>query len=80
MTPDQLAELFTKVGRELYGEQFTAPMATLLSVDRNTVGKWASGKSRIPPRLWPELTDIIDHRQRKLTELRRATRLASGWI
>jgi len=80
MTQAELAELFTDVGRQLYGEQFTAPMAALLSVDRNTVGKWASGKSRIPPRLWPELTGIIDDRQRKLTELRRATSLAAGWI
>jgi hypothetical protein len=34
MTP---AELFTSVGRALYGQEFTAPLAAKLHVPRNTL-------------------------------------------
>jgi hypothetical protein len=52
MTP---AEFFTAVGRALYEDEFVGPMASRLDVERNTVGKWAFGKSRVPPRVWLEI-------------------------
>jgi hypothetical protein len=48
MTP---AELFHRAGRALFGEQYVAPMAVLLGVEKNTVGKWRDGKSRSAKRL-----------------------------
>jgi hypothetical protein len=53
----------TAVGRALYGEEFTAPLAAVLEVDRNTVGKWAAGKTRVPPGVWLELAGIIQDRE-----------------
>jgi hypothetical protein len=67
MTP---AELFTAVGRALYGEQFVAPLAARLEVDRNTVGKWAAGKSRVPPGVWLELAGLIQDLEAALPALK----------
>lgn len=52
MTP---ADLFDRAGKALYGDQYVAPLAALLDVDKNTVGKWRDGKSRIPVGVWSRL-------------------------
>lgn len=62
MTP---AEVFATCGRVLFGQHFVAPMATKLGVDKNTVGKFANGKSRIPPGVWSDLAGIIQDRERE---------------
>lgn len=46
------AELFDRAGRALYGDHYVAPMAALLGVEKNTVGKWRSGKSTVPLDVW----------------------------
>jgi hypothetical protein len=74
MTP---AELMKAAGRWLYGEQFTAPLAAALEVERNTVGKWAAGKSRVPPRVWVDIAGLIQDREEALAEIKTAVLLAS---
>jgi hypothetical protein len=64
------AQTFTAVGRALYGDDFVAPLASRLGVERNTVGKWAGGKSRVPPGVWLELAALIQDRERNLPALR----------
>jgi hypothetical protein len=59
MTP---AELFHRAGRALFGEQYVAPMAVLLGVEKNTVGKWRDGKSRVPPNVWNEIATLLHDR------------------
>lgn len=66
MTP---AELFTQAGRALFGEEFTAPLANALGVERNTVGKWASGKTRIPPGVWGDVHVQLAARQIDLARI-----------
>lgn len=56
MTP---AELFYRAGAALYGEQFVAPLAVALGVEKNTVGKWAAGKSAVPAGVWGELEKLL---------------------
>lgn len=53
MTP---AELFHRAGVALFGELYVAPLANALKVDKNTVGKWAAGKSEVPAGVWDELS------------------------
>lgn len=63
MTP---AELFHRAGVALFGEQYVAPLAAALKVEKNTVGKWAAGKSRIPPPVWVELRRMLSERHDKI--------------
>lgn len=67
MTP---AELFTQSGRALFGEEFVAPLANALGVERNTVGKWASGKTRIPPGVWLDVAGLLQDREAELPRLK----------
>jgi hypothetical protein len=53
------AELFHRAGVALFGDQYVAPMAVALGVEKNTVGKWRDGKSRIPPGAWGDLRKIM---------------------
>lgn len=64
MTP---AELFRRAGAALYGEQFVAPLAVALKVDKNTVGKWAAGKSDVPVGVWADIQELADNRGAELT-------------
>jgi len=57
MTP---ADLFRRAGAALYGEQFVAPLAVALGVEKNTVGKWAAGKSPVPLGVWKDLHRLIE--------------------
>ncbi len=52
-------DIFDRAGRALFGEQYVAPMAALLEVDKNTVGKWVSGKSRVPPGVWSQINAAL---------------------
>lgn len=60
MTP---ADLFHRAGLALFGDQYVAPMAQALSVEKGTVRNWASGKSRIPYGIWTELSDLVVERR-----------------
>jgi hypothetical protein len=77
MTADP-AQTFTAVGRALFGEEFTAPLALALEVERNTVGKWASGKTRVPPGVWLELAGILQDRAEALPALKVAVLELAG--
>ncbi len=56
MTP---AELFRRAGVALFGELYVAPLAAALGVEKNTVGKWAGGKSTVPAGVWGELEKLL---------------------
>lgn len=58
MTP----ALLERVGHALYGEFWAAPLAFDLDVQKNTLRKWAAGKSRIPPGLADELHTLLAER------------------
>ncbi len=63
MTP---AELFHRAATALYGDQYVAPMAALLNVEKNTLRNWATAKSRVPPGVWPTIVTAIEGRERDL--------------
>ena len=68
-THDQGAYVFTRCARALYGPQFVAALASRLGVPNNTVGKWASGKSRVPPGVWKEIASELEGREAALPQL-----------
>lgn len=53
------AELFHRAGVALFGDQYVAPMAVLLDLDKNIVGKMRNGKSSISPQTWAKLRDAL---------------------
>lgn len=67
-----VADLFDRAGRVLYGDQYIAPMAMLLGVDKNTIGKWRGGKSKIPAGIWAQILPEVERRERTLGLLREA--------
>jgi GDSL-like Lipase/Acylhydrolase family len=64
------AELLDRAGLALFGDHYIAPMAALLKVDKNTVGKWRDGKSHVPTGVWRELVDPIDRRYFEVMKVR----------
>ncbi|GEP60515.1 hypothetical protein [Reyranella soli] len=66
------AELFDRACRALFGEPYVAQVAARLAVDKNTVGKWRDGKSRIPPPVWLEISIMIEIRHHELSDLKSA--------
>lgn len=54
MTPDLLSEC----GRLLYGEQWQAPLARDLDINRRTIRRWLSADQTIPGRLAGELAQL----------------------
>lgn len=56
------AEVFSRAGVSLYGDQFVAPLAAALAVEKNTVRKMANGASRIPPGVWRDVFRLIIER------------------
>lgn len=54
------AELFHRAGVALFGEQYVAPLARMLGVEKDTVGKWRAGKSTVAPGVWLELRSALD--------------------
>lgn len=63
------AELFHRIAVALYGEQYIAPLATLLEVDKESVRKWAAGKMPIPAGIWRELREWVSNRYAELAAL-----------
>lgn len=49
-----------------------AQIAARLGVDKNTVGKWRDGRSRIPPPVWLEISIMIELRHQELSDLKSA--------
>ena len=64
------AELFNRAGRALFGEQYVAPMAVLLGVDKNTVGDWRDGKSHVPAEVWATIYNLVAERYTALNSVR----------
>jgi hypothetical protein len=64
------AQLFVACGNALHGEEFAAQLSRALMVDRTTVQKWSTGKSRVPPGVWLELAALIQDREVLLPELK----------
>jgi len=58
MNPDDLA----RIGLALFGPSWTTPLADALSVHRDTVQKWKSGKSRPPPGIRAEAAELLRKR------------------
>jgi hypothetical protein len=65
-------ELFHRAGVALFGDQYVAPMAGLLAVDKNTVGKWRDGKSKVPLGVWRSIAAELLKRIDAITELSEA--------
>lgn len=53
------AALFHRAGIALFGDQYVAPLAVALGVEKNTVGKWRDGKSRVPAGVWDEIEKAL---------------------
>jgi hypothetical protein len=61
-------ELLHSAGVALFGEQYVAPLAATLKVDKNTVGKWAAGKSTVPSGVWSEIESALLKRKAAIDE------------
>lgn len=66
------AQLLDRAGQALFGPQYVAALAAHLMVDKNTVGKWREGKTRIPPSVWLEIGIMIDIRHNDLSAVKPA--------
>jgi hypothetical protein len=66
------AELFHRAGVALFGDQYVAPMAVTLSVDKNTVGKWRDGKSKVPLGVWRSIAAELLKRLDAITSVSEA--------
>lgn len=64
-----LAEIFDRAGRALFGDQYIAPLAHMLSVGKETVRKWAAGKSTVPAGVWEQLGEALLERGREVAAL-----------
>ena len=59
------AALFRRAAIALYGDEFVAPLARALGVEKSTVRKMADGKSRVMPGMWRELANALTDRARE---------------
>jgi hypothetical protein len=66
------ADLFDRTGRALYGDQYVAPMAVLLDLDKGVVLKMRNGKSDIHPPTWVKIRDEAARREKTLGLLKEA--------
>jgi hypothetical protein len=57
------ADIFDRAGRALFGDQYVAPMAALLDVEKDTVSKWREGKSGVPVGVWKTVAAELLARQ-----------------
>ena len=64
------AELFARAGVALFGELYVAPLANALKVEKNTVGKWAAGKSAVPAGVWCEMWELLGARMKEAENVR----------
>lgn len=67
MTP---STLFTRCATALFGPEFVAPLANALGIDKNTVGKFRDGKSRVPPGVWRDVAVLMQDREIELAVLK----------
>jgi hypothetical protein len=67
------AQVFSQIGRALYGDHFKAPMAAALEVSVDRVDDWSKGRANAPPTgVWRDLVQILDDRVSGLPRLRTA--------
>lgn len=59
-------EIFDRACKALWGDLYVAPAAVSLKVDKNTVGKWRDGKSRVPFGIWNEIAALLEDRERDI--------------
>jgi len=70
--------LFAEMAQAIFGDQYVAPLANLLNVEKKTVMNMAAGKSRIPPGIWGEIAVLLhDLGKLRLDALRDAAAKAS---
>ena len=61
--PANPTAFFHNVGIALHGDQYVAPLAFALRVDKNTVGKWRDGQyAGIPGGIWNDLSVLLHNR------------------
>ena len=60
--PPLPVDLLTSVGEALHGRDWVRPLAVQLDVEPETVSRWKNGKTRITPRIVPELLALISGR------------------
>lgn len=66
MTP---AELFTQIGRALFGERWKADIEHVLKIRPGRADDWSKGHGEPPPGVWVELVRIIADRRKLLPAL-----------
>lgn len=60
--PPVPADLLQAAGEALHGRDWVAPLARQLDVDPDTVSRWKNGKTRVTPRIVPELLKAVRDR------------------
>lgn len=75
MTP---AELFHRAGVALFGDEYVAPLAKALGIERSTVLKMRNGVSRITPGVWRDLLAHMSLARSRIEATEQAIRDALG--
>jgi hypothetical protein len=75
MTP---AQLFARAGQALFGtgQDWKAQFGRALMIKSDSIDSMTKGDSRIPPGVWREVADMLEHRGRELPTLRTKALLA----
>lgn len=66
MTP---SDLLRAAGEALYGEQWQAPLAEGLGINRRTIRRWLDGDNEPPAGVWAALAAICHDRRETLAEI-----------
>lgn len=75
MTP---AQVFARAGQALFGngQDWKAQFGRALMIKPDSIDAMTKGESRIPPGVWREVADILEHRGQELPALRTKALLA----
>jgi hypothetical protein len=67
------AQVFSQIGRALFGDHFKAPMAAALEVSVDRLDDWTKARGNPPPTgVWRDLVQTLDDRLLNLPRLRTA--------
>lgn len=61
--------LFAEIGLQLYGDNFTSPLAAELRIARRVVQRWANGSRGMTPAVWPVLVGLLREKCDILNEM-----------
>lgn len=74
----QAAHDLSRAGEALFGHGWKAPLAALLKIRPSTLDDMSTGRSRIPPALWNDISTLAFHRRKLIEGIEAAVRFHAG--